>query len=144
MTAPAFGPLDVVVLGCTDETMPSVVDDAIADLAASTAVDVIDIVQIHKDHDGSIHFHEVEDLSQDSSLATVRLTSSGLTGHDDLIAVAEGLDPGSCAVVFVVEHTWARDLVTAVRGSSAYLLAAERVPAILVNEIIDLAALTES
>lgn len=140
MTTPTFGPIDLVVLGCTDESMPAVVEDAITALAATTAVDVVDLVEIRKDADGEVHVHEVEDLPVASAFSTVRLTSSGLVGDDDLAAVAEGLDLGSCAVVLVVEHMWARDLVAAVRGSSAYLLAAERVPAALVNEVADAAA----
>ena len=140
MTTPTFGPLDLVVLGCTDESMPTVVEDAVAALAASSAVDVVDLVEIRKDSAGRVHIHVVEDLPVADAFSTVRLSSSGLAGDDDLAAVAEGLDLGSCAVVLVIEHTWARDLVAAVRGSSAYLLAAERVPAALVNEIADAAA----
>ncbi len=59
--------------------------------------------------------------------------------EDDLLALAESLDPGSSAVAMVFEHTWARQLAAAVRGSEGEVIFSERIPRDVVEAAVAVA-----
>jgi hypothetical protein len=52
----------------------------------------------------------------------------GLFNEDDLMDVAEGLEPNSSAALLVWENVWARKVTQAMRDAGGELLAFERLP----------------
>ena len=53
---------------------------------------------------------------------------SGLFNEEDLIAVAETLDPGSSAAVLAWENVWAKGVAGAIRDAGGELYDYDRVP----------------
>ena len=78
-------------------------------------------------------------VGDEVDLTAVQLPAQGLIGYEDLQALADGLQVGSTALVLAIEHTWARTVVAAGRESGAEVIATERIPADVVNQVIALA-----
>jgi hypothetical protein len=51
-----------------------------------------------------------------------------LLSEDDVLAVAEAIEPGTTAAVLVWENKWAVPFATAVRHSGGQLVASGRIP----------------
>jgi len=81
----------------------------------STELDEIDALAAFLDLDGEI---------------------GGLIGPDDVSFVGEDLDPGSAAVVLLIEDLWAVPLARALGRSRAVLLEGTRIPQDLVDAAI--------
>ena len=60
-----------------------------------------------------------------------------LVNDEDLVDVAEELEPGSSAALLVWEDRWATRLANAIRDAKGEVLALERVPREAVDEVLD-------
>jgi uncharacterized membrane protein len=140
MATSAFGPVELVAIGFPQAKVPVPVQTAIARAIASEVVRLLDLVVLRRSTDGELIVVEVEDLGDEIEITGLDLPGSGLTGDDDIASIGEGIPPGTSAVVLVVEHSWARELVGAARDAGAVVLASERIPAEVVNEVADLAS----
>ena len=141
MPSTTFGPVEFVAIAFPEERVPDAVKIAIADLLGSDVVRLLDLTVVRKGLGGEIDVVEVEDLGDELDITETQLGSSGLAGQEDIDDVAANLEPGTSALVLIVEHTWAREFVGAVRGAGAAVIAQERIPAEVVNEIVELAEL---
>jgi len=54
--------------------------------------------------------------------------SSGLLGDDDVATAADGIEPGSAAVMLVYENRWAGPFAAAVRRNGGRLVDFQRIP----------------
>jgi hypothetical protein len=61
--------------------------------------------------------------------------ASGLVGDEDLAAIADTIEPGTSALVVLLEHTWARAVTAAIRDAGAVLVGAERLSAEVMNDV---------
>jgi len=59
---------------------------------------------------------------------------------DDIVEVAGDLTPGTSCLLVLMENTWARKITKAVLDAGATVVAVERFPAEVVNEVAALAA----
>jgi hypothetical protein len=93
-------------------------------------IQVLDLVILRKDDDGSLEAFEISDLDHDElgSLRSYEGELAMLLSEDDVTAVAEALEPGSTAGVLVWENTWAAPFGAAVRKSGGQLVASGRIP----------------
>jgi len=83
-----------------------------------------------KDDDGSIEAFEISDLDE-SDIGTLREYETELAHlltEDDVVNIAEAIDPGTTAAVLVWENLWAVPFATAVRHSGGLLVAGGRIP----------------
>lgn len=122
-----IGPVDVAVLYFEGSKFNGEVAPALLELQESGIVRIIDIALIVKDFDGLATFVELEDADIAEAFDMVD-QSLDLLSEEDLAGLAEGLDPGSSAIIVVWENTWAGRLAAAVRGSNGRLVALERIP----------------
>lgn len=139
MATTQFGPVEFVAIAFPSERVPDAVKIAIADLLGSDVVRLLDLTVIRKGVGGEIDVVEVEDLGDELDITETQLGSSGLAGQEDIDDVASNLKPGTSALVLIVEHSWARQFVGAVHDAGAAVIAQERIPADVVNEIVELA-----
>ncbi|MBE7699884.1 hypothetical protein H9623_06105 [Oerskovia sp. Sa1BUA8] len=139
MATTPLGPVEFVAIAFPTGRVPDGVKVAIADLLGSDVVTLLDLTVIRKGPGGEIDVVEVEDLGDELDITETQLGTSGLAGQEDIDDVAGHLAPGTSALVLVVEHTWARQFVGAVRDAGAAVIAQERIPADVVNEIVQLA-----
>ncbi len=136
--AEVFGPVDLYAIGFPEERVPERVREELLALIESTAVRIVDLVVVRKSLDGDLSVIEVEDFGDELQITDVELAGAGLTGGEDVDEIGAGLPPGGSALVAVVEHVWARGFVAAAREAGAIVLASERIPAEVVNALVEL------
>jgi hypothetical protein len=133
------GPIDYLIVEFPARWSRGTGLSLLVDLVDRNIIQLLDLVVMRKQPDGSVRALGLEDLGEDG--AEARLfdgASSGLLGPDDLEEAAKAVEPGSIAVVLVYENRWAAPFATAMRRDGGRLVAAGRIP---VNAI--LAALDE-
>jgi hypothetical protein len=121
MSDTIYGPADFYAISLPNGD----VDDAVRQA-------VVDLLVVRKAEDGTV---DAGELTEGVVPGVDELGESGaqLASEEDVEAVAELLEPGSAALVAVIEHTWARGLVEALGRAGAEVVLAERIPADVVN-----------
>jgi hypothetical protein len=94
-------------------------------------INVLDLVFVQKNEDGSVSGLALMDLDSDGDLDLVEFggASSGLLGQDDYDEAGSALEPGASAAILLYENSWARPFVKAVKAGGAQLVASGRIPA---------------
>lgn len=144
MSTETFGPVEVYAFAFPHERVPDRVKAAVVDVIASGAVTLLDLLVIRKANDGAVEIVEAEDLGDQIDITDIEIARPGMAGQEDVDDVAAGLPPGTVAVMLVIEHTWSRGFVGELAASGGIVVAAERIPAEVVNELAALAGLSES
>ncbi len=128
--------LDLVAL---DGDLPSAgILRALAAQVDAGAVRVADLVVVSRDIGGEVSVAEV-DLDE-YGLAGVELLAPGLAGEEDIADLAAHIAPGHAAAVVVLKLVWARELAAQLAASGSTVMATERIPAPVVNALLDIAA----
>ena len=100
------------------------------DLVDRGLVRVLDLVFLRKDEDGALEFAEISDLDE-SELGELRAAEAELAmvlSEQDVLDLAETIEPGNSAVVMVWENQWAAPFGSAVRHAGGQLVASGRIP----------------
>ena len=94
-------------------------------------INVLDLVFVQKNEDGSVAGLALVDLDSDGELDLVEFegASSGLLSQDDYDDAGAALEPGASAAILLYENSWARPFVKAVKAGGAQLIASGRIPA---------------
>ena len=94
-------------------------------------INVLDLVFVQKNDDGSVSGLALMDIDADGDLDLVQFdgASSGLLGQDDYDEAGSALEPGASAAILLYENRWARGFAAAVRSSGAQLVARGGIPA---------------
>jgi hypothetical protein len=142
MTAPedhVVGPVDFILIEAREENLNGEAAAALLDLVERGIVRIYDLLIIRKDADGSFSGIDITDLDAESfgGFAAFSGARSGLLGDDDLAEAADALAPGTVAALIVYENTWAVPFVTAARNAGAELIASARIPADVLNDVLD-------
>ncbi|MEZ5184480.1 MAG: DUF6325 family protein [Candidatus Nanopelagicales bacterium] len=130
------GPVDVAVVLFEGNNFNGEVAPALAELQQSGTVRIIDLAFLTRDADGTAAFVEVEDADVADAFSEITESRLDLLNDEDLMGMAEGLEPNSSAVVLVWENTWASRLAAAIRGSGGELISYFRIPHETVTEAI--------
>ena len=136
-----IGPVDYAIIGFPGNKFRGEIAPAIGDLVDAGTIRIIDIAFVGKDSDGSIVAMEMTELDPDvqEGLASLGIEVTGLFSDEDLIGVAEELEPNTSAALLIWENVWARDVAQAMRDAGGVLLAFERIPHDVVQEARELA-----
>lgn len=133
----AVGPVDVAVVLFEGNNFNGDVAPALAELQQDGTVRIIDLAFLTKDAEGNAAFVEVEDAEVADAFAGITESQLDLLNDEDLMGMAEGLDPDSSAMVVVWENTWASRLASAIRGSGGEMISYFRIPHETVAEAIN-------
>lgn len=128
-----WGPVELMVVSLAQ---PEPSPEAIAALARQVeagALRVLDFVLVSKTETGDVTVTEVADDSLGPEV--LDLAIPGLTGEEDIALLADSLAPGENAAIIALELVWARDLALSLAAEGSEVIAAERIPAVVVNEI---------
>jgi hypothetical protein len=132
MTSPIdeLGPVDYLVVEFPGSNFNGEILPELADLVDRGVVRVLDLVLIKKQEDGSFEGFEFDDIESGSlgELRELERELADLLSEDDIVAVADALDPGSTAALLVYENLWAAPFASAVRRSGGQLIANGRIP----------------
>jgi hypothetical protein len=132
-----LGPVDIVVIAYpADAPMTGEAAPLLLDLVDRGIIRVLDVLFVIKNEDGTFSGFEAKDLDSRGvgDLVAFEGASSGLLGEEDAATAAEGIEPGSAAVLIMYENRWAAPFVAAVRRNGGVPIAFERVP---VQDLID-------
>jgi hypothetical protein len=125
-----LGPVDWIVLEFPGSKFKGEIAPALVDLTERGIVRVLDLLLIKKDQEGSLDIFEMSDLD-DSEIGGLRAYETALAdllSEEDVLAVAEAVEPGSSAALLVWENLWAAPFGSAVRHAGGQLVASGRIP----------------
>ena len=131
MTDPGdVGPVEYIVVGFPGSQFKGEIAPALGDLVEAGTIRIIDIAFAGKDEKGDVTAFELSALDPDVQQALEKLGAepTGLFSEEDLMAVAETLDPGSSAAVLAWENLWAKPVAAAIQNASGELYDYDRVP----------------
>lgn len=126
-----MGPVEFLVLAFPGEQIGPDVVAPLGALRRAGGVRLIDSLVVTKAADGTISASELIDhehlraaLGADADTAT----PVNLMGGEDAAEAAELLEPGSCALLLLVEHVWAAEAADAFRAANGRVAASVRIP----------------
>lgn len=126
-----LGPVDIVVIAYpADAPMTGEAVPIVLDLVKRGIIRLLDVMFVVKEQDGTFAGFQATDLDSKGVGDFVEFegASSGLLGDDDVAAAAEGIEPGSAAVMLVYENRWAAPFAAAVRRNGGIVVGFQRVP----------------
>lgn len=132
-----FGPVELYLVGMEEQMPAAGVLEALRELLDAGVVRLLDFLIIAKDHDGGVTVTEVEDDFESYGLGGIELAAIGIAGEEDVAELADLIQPGKAAALVALELTWARTLADKVAASGAEVLSVERIPAPIVNGLVD-------
>jgi hypothetical protein len=140
----AFGPVQVIVIGFSDEAFPGAVLPELRRLRGQDAVRLVDVTFVSKDDDGRLTMVEPGGLGAEwSGFGEIGGALSGCGGGDEGLtvgaqagaangsggsaageawAITDAIPPGILAAVVVIEHRWAIPLRRAIGGGGGFAL----------------------
>jgi hypothetical protein len=130
-----MGPVEFLVLTFPGSSPGDGAIRALAGLRLSGAVRVIDTLLVAKGADGAVSTRELSEIPEFAYVA--QSDQASLIAADDAEEVGATLDPGNCALLALVEQTWAAEAAAAVRSSGGELVASVRIPPQVVREVLD-------
>jgi hypothetical protein len=139
MTEFRYGPVELYLVGFEGERPDPGTVAAIAELIEGGLVRLLDFLVISKSEDGEVSVVEIEDDTEAYGFGTIELDAVGIAGDEDIEEFAELIPPGGAAALVALELTWARRLATRLDESGAVILSHERIPAPVVNALVELA-----
>ena len=125
-----IGPVDYAIIAFPGNKFRGEIGPALADLVEANTIRIIDIAFVGKNADGEAIAFELTELDADvqQGLEKAGIEVSGLVPEDDLMAVADDLEPENSAALIVWENVWARDVAQKMRDAGGVLVAFERIP----------------
>jgi hypothetical protein len=126
-----LGPVDYVILefppGAQNFTGEAA-DELVALIDAGT-IRLIDLLILAKDADGNVDAMELSDLDDLGPFEALEAELAEFLAEDDVVHLAEAMDPGTVAGVIVYENLWAAPFASAARRAGGRLIANGRIPA---------------
>lgn len=124
------GPLEVLVVAFPGEQVPEGVEVALGAMREIGDIRVISGMTVIRPHDGPpevtqiASFQDVGDVVAD----IVGHTAVGVPNADAIDQIVATLEPGSTALLLVVEHVWAVGVAAEIRAAGGRLVDAVRLP----------------
>jgi Family of unknown function (DUF6325) len=125
-----MGPVDylVVEFPAGAATFDGSMAKALVDLSENKIIQILDLLILQKDEDGSVEAFEVNDLDMVDELRVLETQVAELLAAEDVGHLAAAMEPGSTAGVIVWENTWAVPFAVAARRAGGQLVATGRIP----------------
>ncbi len=135
-----IGPVEYMVVAFPGNKFNGEVLPAIAEQVEKGTIRIIDLALVSKDADGNVTALEVSDLDSEIGTALHALLGDekgGLLNDEDIMAVAEEMEPNFSAGLLVWEDVWATKIKNAIIDSGGELWDLERVPYQVVDAAIE-------
>jgi uncharacterized membrane protein len=131
-----YGPADLYVIEFPSTSIPATVTATLRDVAAAGVITLLDVALVRTIEDGTSELVELNEFADDLGMVGVMPPAIGLIGMDDM--------PGTSCLMVLMENTWARKVTKAVLDAGASVVAVERLPAQVVNDVAALATVGEA
>ncbi len=142
----ALGPIEVLVVGFPGNQFNGEIIPELERLIDNDIISVVDGLFLQKDADGEVTFVEFDEDGANADatrLANLLNQIESLISDEDVMELAEGLEPDSSAAILVFEHTWSKPFRDAIIDSGGMLAANFRVPGLVVEELLNELAAAE-
>ena len=133
-----MGPVEYLVVEFPGNKFKGEIVPALKELTDNGTIRVIDLVFVRRDEDGSATWIELSDLPIEDAAPFDDLDGEfgGLLNEEDILMMADLIQPNSSAAVMVFENVWATRLRDAIVGAGGRLVDNARIPAALVDAAI--------
>jgi hypothetical protein len=137
-TSEMLGPVELIALAFHQPMFDGSELRELVSLVDRGLIRVLDLIVVHKEQDGSLEIAEYTAISEDEAELFIGLAPAGLDliGEDDVSLAGELLAPGDAAALLVWEDVWAAPFASAVREAGGVLLAHDRIPVDVLDEIL--------
>jgi len=133
-----LGPVDVYIIGFPGNNFRGEIVPAILEQVERGVMRVVDLLFVVRDLDGTVAVLSIEDLGPEgAAFADLEVVQSGALNEEDADEVAEDIPAGSSALLIAYENTWMQDLVGAFARADAVVIDQVRIPADVVNMVIE-------
>jgi uncharacterized membrane protein len=125
-----IGPVEYMVVAFPGNQFKGEVLPAIAEQVEKGTIRIIDLAFVSKDADGNVTALEVSDLDSGIGRALHALLGDekgGLINDDDIMAVAEEMEPNFSAGLLVWEDVWATKIKNSIIDAGGELWDLERI-----------------
>ena len=125
-----LGPVDylVVEFPAGQSNFSGEMATELAHLVESGTIRVLDLLVLTKDGEGEIEAVEIDDLDAVDELRVAETQLAELLAAEDVVNLAESMEPGTTAGVLVWENRWAAPFASAARRAGGQLIANGRIP----------------
>ena len=125
-----LGPVDWIVVEFPGSKFNGEIAPVLRDLVERGLIRILDLMMLRKDDAGELEIFELSDLGV-GELGELRAEETELAmvlSEQDVLDIAETIEPGSTAAVLVWENLWAAPFGSAVRHAGGQLVASGRIP----------------
>ncbi len=132
-----MGPVEYLVVEFPGNQFSGEIVPALAELIENETISIIDLLFVKKNADGEVAWFEFDALdgAEDAGFGDLDAEIDDLLNEEDVLTVAEMLEPNSSAALLVFENIWATRLRDAIVNANGRLVDNARIPA----EIVDAA-----
>jgi hypothetical protein len=133
-----LGPIEMLIIKFPGNEFTGDLLPALTELVENGTVHVVDLMLLKKDSEGNISLIEVTDLTPDVSgpLAPLLTDVTQMLSDEDAYELGAMLENDSSAGVLLFENTWATRFAQAVRAAKGEVLLNERLPHVVVEELL--------
>lgn len=130
VTVDELGPVDYLVVEFPpgEQRFSGEMAQELLSLVDAGVVRLLDLLVIAKDADGGIEALELDDLEEAGELARLETEIAEILAEEDVVHLAEAMEPGTVAGVLVWENLWAAPFASAARRAGGQLVATGRIP----------------
>lgn len=133
-----FGPAEFYLVGFEGDRPDPATFRALTDLINTGVVRLLDFVVLTKSDTGEVSILELDSEGDSLALGDISPIAAGIAGDEDMEALAEAIPPGQSAAIVVLELSFARELAQNLAAAGGQVLRSERVPAPVVNAMMDI------
>ena len=123
-----IGPVDVAVIGFGGDAFNGEIVPALTELVDAGIVRIIDVAFVRKTADGTAVAISAVDPEIEEAFAKLDADQHDLLSEEDLLLVADTLEPASAGLLIVWENCWAAKFAQAVRHANGVLVSQDRIP----------------
>ncbi|WP_282205229.1 DUF6325 family protein [Kitasatospora fiedleri] len=131
-----MGPAELLVLTFPEATVSAEAAGVLVRLRDAAGVRVIDSLAVVRDAGGEATYGELTDFEHLQGVAGLEEEELPLIGPEDAQEVAELLEPGSAALIVLVEHLWAEEAAAALRAVGGRIASGVRIPPENIEEAV--------
>lgn len=131
-----MGPAELLVLTFPQQTITVEAASALVKLRTAGDIRVIDSLVVTRHPDGEATYGELGDFEHLRGVVADSSHALPLIGPEDAQEAAELLEPGTVALLVLIEHAWAQAAADAIRAVGGRIASGVRIPPENIEEAV--------
>ncbi len=125
-----LGPVDYLILEFPvgAQNFKGEVADELLRLSDAGTIRVLDVLLLQKSEDGTVDALEIDEAPGLDDLRVLEAGLAEILAADDVVHLANAMEPGTVALALVWENRWAAPFGSAARRAGGQLVATGRIP----------------